>query len=458
MVLAGFSMNFLKPFPSARAFLGVATIFLSGCLSSDLSLSVVSWRVAPDAIQTPYPDGVPHTDRQGRLHLEFDPDVSFFPVGLYHKLTGTYGSMTYSFEPMADAGFNTVVAWGDVPTDAVLEAVTRHGLQVIMSLPRDDEVVLARDHENVLGFDIDHEPSVARTPSQVFERLAAFEQRRSEIRALDRDRAVFTVDYPAVSPERIAGWETWRRAGDVTSFWAYPIAGDHSPSVGGPVGVGETVSLAVDAVGAGKPIWFVAQAFEGPVFDFDWRTQTPRQARATAYAAMVHGASGLIWFSFDSFVRRNGDVIGISPSPRPDYGVVLDHALTGEAPLRASARQMAESRDLWNAVVALNPEFTEQRELWLSPSADRNYQIEIRGGHTSGVPIRTQLKATRDGLYLVAVNVDEDRVDFRIGFDTPVESLILVAGDDAAAILDGRVAGTLSGFGSFVLKLTSMDR
>ena len=458
MVLAGCSMTFLKSFPSTRALLGVATLLLSGCHATDLSRAAMPWRVSHDAIQAPYPDGVPHTDKQGRPRLKFDPDVSFFPVGLYHGLTGNYGGIDYSFEPISDAGFNTVVAWGDVPTDAVLDAATRHGLQVIMSLPSDDEVVLARDHENLLGFDIDHEPSVARTLSRVFDRLDAFEKRRSEIRALDPDRAVFTVDFPAVSPERIVGWETWRRVGDVTSFWNYPIAGNHSPSVGGPVGVGETVSLAVDAVGAGKPIWFVAQAFEGPVFDFDWRMPTPRQARAMAYAAMVHGASGLIWFSFDSFVTRNGNVIGISPSPRSDYGVVLDHALTGQAPLQASARQMAESRDLWDAVVALNPEFTEQRELWLSPTADRDYQVEIRGGHTSRVPVRTQMKKTRDGLYLVAVNVDEDPVDFRIGFDTPVESLARVAGDDGAAILDGRITGTLPGFGSFVLKLTSTDR
>ena len=458
VALAGFSMSSLKSLPSAGTFLGVAAILLAGCHSDDLSRAALPWRVSHDAIQTPYPDGVPHTDRQGRPRLKFDPDVSFFPVGIYHGLTGTYGSMTYSFEPIADAGFNAVVAWGDVPTDAVLDAATRHGLQVIMSLPRDDDVVLARDHENILGFDIDHEPSVAKTPSRVLERLEAFEERRSEIRAIDPDRTVFTVDYPAVSPARIAGWETWRRAGDVTSFWAYPIAGDHSPSVGGPVGVGETVSLAVDAVGAGKPIWFVAQAFEGPVFDFDWRMPTPRQARAMAYAAMVHGASGLIWFSFDSFVTRSGDVIGISPTPRPDYDVVLAHAINGQTPLQATDSQLVVSRELWDAVVALNTELTHQPELWLSPTADRDYQVEIRGGHTSRIPVRTQLKKTRDGLYLVAVNVDEDPVDFRIGFDTPVERLALVAGDDGAAILDGRVAGTLSGFGSFVLKLTSMDR
>ena len=44
-----------------------------------------------------------------------------------------------------------------------------------------------------------------------------------------------------------------------------------------------------------------------------------------SYAAMVRGATGLIWFSYDSFVTRNGKVIGISPNPQPDYGIVLDN-------------------------------------------------------------------------------------------------------------------------------------
>ncbi|CAN0553654.1 unnamed protein product, partial [Laminaria digitata] len=243
-----------------------------------------------------------------------------------------------------------------------------------------------------------------------------------EIRAIDPDRAVFTVDFPVIYDARREGWEKWRRAGDVTSFWNYPIAGDRSASVGGPFGVGETVARAVDAVKARKPIWIVTQAFIGPVFNYDWRMPTPQQARAMSYAAMVRGATGLIWFSYDSFVTRSGKVIGISPRPQSGYDTVLENTLAGKTPLVADVAQREASRILWGAVAELNREFADQRELWLSPTADLDYVVEIQGARTSRVPVLTHLKQTRDGLYLVAVNVDENSVGYRVSFsDAPGE-------------------------------------
>ncbi|CAN0545378.1 unnamed protein product, partial [Laminaria digitata] len=44
------------------------------------------WVPSPDAVQTPYLKGVPHTDAQGRPRFAFDPADSFLPIGLYHGL------------------------------------------------------------------------------------------------------------------------------------------------------------------------------------------------------------------------------------------------------------------------------------------------------------------------------------------------------------------------------------
>jgi hypothetical protein len=433
--------------------LAIATVLLCGSVGADATLRSSSWVLAPEAVQVPYPDGVPHTDPQGRLRMAFDQETSFFPIGLYHGVTGTYGGITYSFEPIATAGFNTVVAWGGVPTKLVLEAADRYGLQAVISLPRDEEVQIALDHKYVLGFDIDHEPSAAEPESEVLVRLVKFRENRDKIRAIDPDRSVFTVDAPVVSDARLGAWETWRRAGDVTSFWNYPIAGGHSVSIGGELGVGEIISRAVVAVDGRIPVWFVAQAFEGPVYDFDWRMPSPDQVRAIAYAAMIHGATGLIWFSYDSFVTRDGYVIGISPLPRKNYDFVLRNKTPPYKPLLADVSQMDASRKLWYAIAALNAELSEHRELWLSPTAKIDYQVEIRGARTSRTPIRTQLKKTSDGLFLVAVNVDEDPVDFRIGFKTPIESIKFIVGETTLATDDGKIVGTLAGFGAFVLRL-----
>lgn len=457
-MLAGSSMICLKLRHSIVPFLGAVLAMSTMLAGADTRTDETRWVPSPDAIQTPYLNGVPHTDAQGRPRIGFDPAISFMPIGLYHGLTGNFEGVEYSFEPISNAGFNTVVVWGGFETDDVLDGAEQFGLQVIISLPRDDEVRTALDHLHVLGFDIDHEPSEGKTPSVVLERLAAFQERRSEIRAIDPDRTVFTVDFPVIHDARVEGWEAWRQVGDVTAFWNYPIAGDLMPSIGGPFGVGETVARAVDAVGAGKPVWFVAQAFEGPVFKYDWRMPTPAQARAMSYAALVRGATGLIWFSYDSFVTRNGKVIGISPAPLPDHEIVLDNALTGTTPLVADAAQLETSRTLWDAVVGLNREFSNQRELWLSPTADLEYEVEIHGARNSRVPVLTQLKQTRDGLYLVAVNVDENSVGYRVSPEYALVDLKKIAGNGSAELLDGRIHGKLDGFGAIVLKLTPTGR
>ncbi|MEK9833193.1 MAG: hypothetical protein VW453_11420, partial [Rhodospirillaceae bacterium] len=210
---------------------------------------------------------------------------------------------------------------------------------------------------------------------------------------------MFTVDYPAIRGDRIDGWNTWKRAGDSASFWAYPVAGERTVSIGGYAGVGEAVALSVQAVAAQKPVWFVAQAFESPIAKYDWRMPDEHKARAMAYAALVHGATGLIWFSYDSFVTRNGLVIGISPDPQEEYDHELPGSLSGKTLFRANDRQIAESRALWGAVSRLNRELAAQSDIWLSPTADLDYRVEIRGARTSATPVRTQLKRTRDGLF-----------------------------------------------------------
>ncbi|MBO6783711.1 MAG: hypothetical protein JJ899_10640 [Alphaproteobacteria bacterium] len=310
----------------------------------------------------------------------------------------------------------------------------------------------ARDHPNVLGFDIDHEPSVAETEAESLLRRDRFLVRRSEIRAIDPDRSVFTVDYPTVRPDRFDLWQLWKNTGDVASFWTYPVAGEDAVSVGGPVGVGETVRWATDATAAQKPLWFVGQAFESPLRDFDWRMPEPRQLRAMAYDALVHGATGLIWFSLDSFVTRAGRVIGIAPDAQEQYSLEHPHIRNGQNLMRASSSQIEGSRRLWQAVSRLNRELAAHREIWLSPTSRLDYDVEIRGAKTSTDPFRTHLKRTRDGLYLIGVNVDDSPVDVRIRPRFPLAALELRAGDAPLSLRDGRIVGTLQGFATFVLK------
>ncbi|MEP4379727.1 MAG: hypothetical protein ABJ215_00815 [Alphaproteobacteria bacterium] len=414
------------------------------------------WRVLEDAPQVIYREGVPHTDAQGRPRNGYDPEVSFFPVGIYHGLTGTFGEIEYGFAPLVAAGFNTVVAWGGLKNTDVLDAARDAGLQVVMSLPSDETVRLAKGHPNVLAFDVDHEPSFDLPGPAADARVDRFLARRAQIRAIDPDRAVFVVDSPTVSAPHLDLWRTWKRAGDVASFFSYPVTDYTMATLDGREGVGPVTSLAVEASIQQKPVWYVAQAFESR--SFGWLMPDERQARSMAYTGLVHGATGIIWFGFDSFVTRNGLVTGIGPEPLPAYETILPGSLVGATPFAANRDVIGKSKALWRAVVALNREITELRDVWLSPAAAIDHVVDVRGEADSETPVRTVLKAMGPDLVLVVVSVDDRSLEFRVRLDDPILTIDRLAGDARVTVRDGLVIGSLDGFGTAVLKLTTADR
>lgn len=56
------------------------------------------------------------------------------------------------------------------------------------------------------------------------------------------------------------------------------------------------MGLAASINNESKPIWLCVQAFEGS----KWLMPTPREMRAQVYTALIHGATGIIYFAMDS--------------------------------------------------------------------------------------------------------------------------------------------------------------
>ena len=438
----------------AKHLLWIAGLFVAAC--TPVVDDGAGWRILDGAPQTIYRQGVPHTDAQGRPRNGFDPDTSFFPVGIYHGLTGTFGGIEYGFAPLAAAGFNTVIGNGLLKSTDMIDAARAAGVQVVISNPDDDAVRLAAGHPNVLAFDVDHEPSYDLPGPAANARVDRFRARRVAIRDIDPDRAVFVVDSPTISAPHLDLWQTWKRMGDVASFFSYPVTDYSMATLDVRESVGPVTSRAVDAVGAQKPVWFVAQAFESR--SFGWLMPDERQARSMAYTGLVHGATGIIWFSFDSFVTRNGLVTGIGPDLRSEYEIVRPGGLTGATPFTANREVIRRSKALWRTVVALNREITALRDVWLSPTAAIDHVVEVRGMARSDTPVRTMLKAVGSGLVLVMVSVDDAPLEFRVRLDDQVLAIDRLAGDARAAARGGQVVGEIDGFGTAVLKLTVAAR
>ncbi len=179
-------------------------------------------RETPEAVQTVYREGVPHTDRMGRLRFGYDGARSFFPIGLYHGLTGRRFGRDYGFATVAAAGFNTIHAWEGQKLDAVIGDARANGLQVIHHNPSDAEVAKYAGDANLLAWYLDEEPTGQGPRSEMPRLLAAFHQRRKEIRAIDGIHPVMVIDGP-MKDGREDDWLAWAKAGDVSAHFYYPV-------------------------------------------------------------------------------------------------------------------------------------------------------------------------------------------------------------------------------------------
>ena len=313
--------------------------------------------------------------------------------------------------------------WVDEPLAEVVAAARFHGLQVIYHEPSAADLAAFAGEAAILGWDVDHEPSIAAPDGAQRERLGAFRDRRAVIRARDPGRPVCTVNSPSISPPRTALWLEWARAGDVAAFWKYPYMAPPVDSLSGPRGVPEVTRRAVHATGQAKPVWYVAQAMASPLLD--WYMPSDAEARAMIYAGLIHGATGIVWFAFDSYVTRNGRVLGIAPTPEADYGVDLPRKPSLKPVLVATPEGLAGSRRLWATVGRLNRELATLAPALLAPTAAREYRVSVRGQTPSAAPVRTLLKTDGDALLLLAVNIDARPVEVRFAFAKPVRTLSL---------------------------------
>ncbi|MHB1217196.1 MAG: hypothetical protein ACYC1L_03230 [Alphaproteobacteria bacterium] len=407
------------------------------------------FRETPEAVQTVYRDGAPHTTRQGVPRLAYDAGESFFPIGIYNGLMDA-GDGRDGFALYASAGFNSVFPWRDQNFDAVLTSARANGLQLVVRDPTDAELARFADDPAVLGYDLDHEPTVhARTETALW-RLEAFQDRRAAVRALDPRRPVFTVDSPGITPPYRNSWLAYAEAGDLVCFWKYPFFDAPVRTMTGPRGLPEVTALAARTAREQKPVWYVAQAFRSPVNN--WFMPDEMQARAMVYAGLIHGATGIVWFTHDSYSSRDGRVIGASPDPKPDYKGP-DRRMTG-APLHATARELAESRRMWGVIEGLNAELAALAPAILSPTSARNYRIAVHGRSVSPTPIRALLKDGPDGPMLLVVNIDAEPVEARFSFEAPLAALEPVFGAaPAPAVAGGGWTERIEGWGVRVYRL-----
>jgi len=384
---------------------------------------------APAPIQTIYTDHVPHTDRQGHLLNHYDPERSFFPIGIWGaQLPGKQWDSEADWQFLKDAGFNTVWPWF-CPLQQALGAGEAHDLQIVfMGELKDEEIPLAMDNPRLLG-NVWHDEPIGKLGPQMEPLFAEYQAYRERVHAAAPELPVFINDAPWIMDPATDWWLKWNAEGEISCHDNYPIMNRkaRARSIGAdPNGIPRTVSLGVANVNAQKPQWLIVGAFEQPGEfgeSFPFRFPTPAQLRASVYAGIIHGATGIIYFTWDTYVPRDGNVIGMSPNPLVAYTPnPRQEGYTRPTP--ATPIQLAESRALWETATQVNAELADLTPALLSPSAGPEFglQIALEGEPVTDHPLRVLVKPLSESRYLIlTVNLDDAML--RATFTLPSEIL-----------------------------------
>jgi len=356
--LSGDAETFSWPLPTLPMGRHTLTVRLNGGGDDDSSSSV------PLRVAEPVERRV-RLDEQGRLIAEGKP---FFPLGLYLGPTEDE-----HLERIAKGGFNTILCYGYGQAReprAYLDRAQKHGLRVIYSIKdlykgskyyrgvkglSDIEAMRKyitdfRDHPALLAWYTNDELA----PKWLPRLMAAYDL----VCELDPHHPAFQVLC------RPTEFDRYYDVLDVFGCDPYPVPRK-------PVTlVGDWMETSHEAVSRVKPVWCVPQIFAWNNYTSAEKDREPTFAekRAMIYLALIHGARGLVCYSYydlfkgaskgtkaapEVFERRWREVSAIAGHVRKIIPDLLE-AERSEAELTQSVRWLKLVHGARTVVIAVN--------------------------------------------------------------------------------------------------------
>jgi len=367
-----------------------------------------------NAIQSVYQNGVPHTNKQGKVMLEYSAAESFFSIGLWGSPLPNKEN-NYAWDTLKGLHYNTVWPWEGSNKQEAIRIGEEYGMQLILMAPMDEEaMVLAGKSPAILANVWADEPigKFGDGKTDMDKYFADFIAYKEKAAKAAPGLPIFINDAPWISSPATSWWLKWNTAGGVSCHDNYPFMVGHNGAIGSrqsigmePNGIPQTVSLAVAANKEKVPVWVILGAFQiksQPTDPHQFRFPTPTQLRAQVYAALIHGATGIHYFIMDSFVSRDGGVVGMSPHPEVSYAPTHKHP--------ATPTELVQSRALWEQAGVINDELAQLTPVILAPTVgdDFVYKVDVTGPAVTTTPIRCLLKPHPEGGYvLMTVNLDD---------------------------------------------------
>ena len=266
-----------------------------------------------------------YVDEYNRLVVRGKP---FFPLGLYSRDGPTAKELHGDIDRIAAAQFNTIIDYnitlGKSPDEvrSELDYLDSHGLKLLFSLITNYRV-LAGYRDPVLG--LSGQDEITRGVTSAFSNHPALlgwylnDERpptmRDRLEARYREMCALDPNHPTLSVlNEIPEIGSYLGTTDVIATDPYPVP-MHAVTQ-----VADWTRAAVAASGGRRPAWEVIQ-----IFDWDiYKKNQPIQMRAPSlgeilvmsYLALIHGARGLIYYSYfdlqrdrSGFDRRWTDVV-----------------------------------------------------------------------------------------------------------------------------------------------------
>jgi hypothetical protein len=440
---------------------------LGGRYQPDEQTSGLTYQNETTAVKTYYQSGVPHTDKAGVFQPSVDSD-SFFPRCAFETVTGMLADMK-------NAGFNCVKPYIALPlTDVLAEASKAGGplgIQVIgqriigncggsgnpacdptaiinSSVCAGCEITVNANHPNLLGWDLEDEASscVYLESDNCPVRWNNYRQYASAIGHIGTSHPIFNLDSSAPADSetvRIAEWHKWNTSARIVVNDRYPFAAGTEASLVDSADAYARIQDLFTTSGTAAPVWITLQSFQtAPTGTFHWKMPTPLQLRAQVFTALIHGATGIIYFTIDSAISRAEGNIGIAPDPPecylPPEQQPPDDAKCAALPPPASSvpahpADRAASRALWNATMAGNSELARLQDVLLTPTSNVSYQVGVQGSADPSVaPVRSMLKKSSTGVYtLLVINLEAVAVNAQFSLPTRPVDLYLIDSDGA---------------------------
>lgn len=351
----------------------------------------------------------------------------FFPIGLYGVMKREFNDFDIdkAFKDLKAAGFNFAHSYSMPRSDEFLAAALKYDIKLWTAARFPDErfIEIERNHPAIIAWYLGDDTSGHATPSELFDRDDA-------VKAVDPTRITTQADGVSAMSE-VSNYFDYVGGTDNFLPEIYPV--QKLKPDDGPGCVARTIvdmercraDIAASGTGT-RSLWPIIQYFKG----WGWeRFPTNQELRGMSFAALIHGAHGITWYTYGGTVEPE--------KKKFNYGVT-------------------SSPEVWGNITTLAAQINGLIPVLIERTPAEQPTVNILDGPAKDVcgnPSISCLRKNHDGfVYLLTVNAAAAPV--RAEFSLPeLASGEVLFEDRAVALTDGKLVDSFDAQGVHVYKL-----